>query len=195
MAEAGIPTFAWKGETEEEFWWCIDQTIFGPDGWRPNMILDDGGDLTLVMHEKYKDEMADVKGISEETTTGVIRLRAMAEQGQLAYPIIAVNDAMTKHFFDNRYGTGQSTIDGIVRATNILIAGKTFVVCDYGSCGKGVSLRAKSFGANVIVCEVDNFRALQASYDGFRVETGRQADRSFKLEGGHRRGQTAKGFG
>ena len=112
--------FAWKGETEEEFWWCIEQTITGPNGWTPNMILDDGGDLTQIMHEKYPEMMKDIRGISEETTTGVIRLRAMANDGALEFPVIAVNDAMTKHFFDNRYGTGQSTIDGVIRALPML---------------------------------------------------------------------------
>ncbi|MBT8346066.1 MAG: adenosylhomocysteinase, partial [Desulfofustis sp.] len=127
MAAAGIPTFAWKGESEEEFWWCIDQTVFGPDGWRPNMILDDGGDLTLVMHQKYRDEMAQVKGISEETTTGVHRLNEMAVNGTLLCPAINVNDSVTKSKFDNLYGCRESLIDGIKRATDVMIAGKIAV--------------------------------------------------------------------
>jgi adenosylhomocysteinase len=124
MAAAGIPTFAWKGETEEEFWWCIEQTIFGPDGWRPNMILDDGGDLTLIMHEKYPELMQDVKGISEETTTGVHRLYEMTKKGTLQAPAFNVNDSVTKSKFDNLYGCRESLIDGIKRATDVMIAGK-----------------------------------------------------------------------
>ena len=127
VAAAGIPTFAWKGETEEEFWWCIDQTIFGPDGWNPNMVLDDGGDLTLVLHEKYHKELGAIRGISEETTTGVHRLNEMAADGSLACPAINVNDSVTKSKFDNLYGCRESLIDGIKRATDVMIAGKTVV--------------------------------------------------------------------
>uniref|UniRef100_UPI004056761B adenosylhomocysteinase n=1 Tax=Candidatus Electronema sp. TaxID=2698783 RepID=UPI004056761B len=137
MAAAGIPTFAWKGETEEEFWWCIEQTIFGPDGWKPNMILDDGGDLTQIMHEKYPELMKEIKGISEETTTGVHRLNEMAKAGKLLAPAINVNDSVTKSKFDNLYGCRESLIDGIKRATDVMIAGKVAVVAGYGDVGKG----------------------------------------------------------
>ncbi len=171
MAEAGIPTFAWKGESEEEFWWCIDQTIFGPDGWRPNMILDDGGDLTLIMHDKYKDEMADVKGISEETTTGVHRLNEMARDGKLMCPAFNVNDSVTKSKFDNLYGCRESLIDGIKRATDVMIAGKNAVVVGYGDVGKGCAQALRGMGATVYVTEVDPICALQASMEGYRVVT------------------------
>ncbi len=171
MAEVGIPTFAWKGESEEEFWWCIDQTIFGPDGWRPNMILDDGGDLTLIMHDKYKDEMADVKGISEETTTGVHRLNEMARGGKLMCPAFNVNDSVTKSKFDNLYGCRESLIDGIKRATDVMIAGKNAVVVGYGDVGKGCAQALRGMGATVYVTEVDPICALQASMEGYRVVT------------------------
>ena len=170
IAANGIPVFAWKGETLEEFDWCIEQTIL-KDGrpWDANMILDDGGDLTAMVHEKYPQMLDRIHGLTEETTTGVIRLKALAKSGQLEYPIVAVNEANTKHFFDNRYGTGQSTIDGIIRATNVLLAGKNFVVGGYGWCSKGIAMRASGMGANVIVTEVDPLRALEAVMDGFRV--------------------------
>ena len=171
MAEVGIPTFAWKGESEEEFWWCIDQTIFGPDGWRPNMILDDGGDLTLIMHDKYKDEMADIKGISEETTTGVHRLNEMAREGKLMCPAFNVNDSVTKSKFDNLYGCRESLIDGIKRATDVMIAGKNAVVIGYGDVGKGCAQALRGMGATVYVTEVDPICALQASMEGYRVVT------------------------
>jgi adenosylhomocysteinase len=171
MAAAGIPTFAWKGESEEEFWWCIDQTIFGPDGWRPNMILDDGGDLTLVMHEKYRDELHEVKGITEETTTGVHRLNEMARDGSLMCPAINVNDSVTKSKFDNLYGCRESLIDGIKRATDVMIAGKYAVVAGYGDVGKGCAQALAGMGATVLVTEIDPICALQAAMEGYRVVT------------------------
>ncbi|RUM40309.1 MAG: adenosylhomocysteinase [Desulfocapsa sp.] len=171
MAEAGIPTFAWKGESEEEFWWCIDQTIFGPDGWRPNMILDDGGDLTLIMHDKYKDELKDIKGISEETTTGVHRLNEMARDGKLACPAFNVNDSVTKSKFDNLYGCRESLLDGIKRATDVMIAGKNAVVVGFGDVGKGCAQALRGMGAIVYVTEVDPICALQAAMEGYRVVT------------------------
>jgi adenosylhomocysteinase len=171
MAAAGIPTFAWKGESEEEFWWCIDQTIFGPDNWRPNMILDDGGDITLIMHQKYQEDMANVKGISEETTTGVHRLNEMANKGTLMCPAINVNDSVTKSKFDNLYGCRESLIDGIKRATDVMIAGKNAVVVGYGDVGKGCAQALKGMGATVYVTEIDPICALQAAMEGYRVVT------------------------
>lgn len=171
MAAAGIPTFAWKGETEEEFWWCIDQTIFGPDNWRPNMILDDGGDLTLVMHEKYTEELVAIRGISEETTTGVHRLNEMAKAGRLKCPAINVNDSVTKSKFDNLYGCRESLIDGIKRATDVMIAGKKAVVVGYGDVGKGCAQALRGMGASVFVTEIDPICALQAAMEGYRVVT------------------------
>src|SRR5690606_22837205 len=138
-------------------------------GHGPQISMDDGADLVALLHKQRRDLLPGVIGGTEETTTGVIRLRALARRGDLAYPIIAVNEANTKHFFDNRYGTGQSTIDGIIRATNVLLAGKTLVVCGYGWCGKGVAMRARGLGAQVVVTEVDPLRALEAVMDGFRV--------------------------
>ncbi len=175
MAAADIPVFAWKAESEEEFWWCIDQTIFGPDGWRPNMILDDGGDLTIVMHEKYGDLLKDVRGISEETTTGVKRLYDMVSDGTLACPAINVNDSVTKSKFDNLYGCRESLVDGIKRATDVMIAGKTAVVCGYGDVGKGCAQSLRGLGATVWVTEIDPICALQAAMEGFRVVTMEQA--------------------
>ena len=169
MAAAGIPTFAWKGENEEEFWWCIDQTIFGPDGWRPNMILDDGGDLTLVMHEKYKTELSSIKGISKETTTGVHRLNEMAKSGKLKCPAFNVNDSVTKSKFDNLYGCRESLIDGIKRATDVMIAGKNAVVVGYGDVGKGCAQALRGMGATVYITEIDPICALQAAMEGYRV--------------------------
>jgi len=171
MVDAGIPTFAWKGENEEEFWWCIDQTIFGPDGWRPNMILDDGGDLTLIMHDKYVDEMKAIKGISEETTTGVHRLNEMARDGKLMCPSFNVNDSVTKSKFDNLYGCRESLLDGIKRATDVMIAGKKAVVVGYGDVGKGCAQALRGMGATVYVTEVDPICALQASMEGYQVVT------------------------
>ncbi len=171
MAAAEIPVFAWKGESEEEFWWCIEQTIFGPDGWRPNMILDDGGDLTLIMHEKYPDLMKDVRGISEETTTGVHRLNEMMRDNKLFAPAFNVNDSVTKSKFDNLYGCRESLIDGIKRATDVMIAGKTAVVCGYGDVGKGCAQALRGMGATVLITEIDPICALQAAMEGFRVVT------------------------
>ncbi|KPV65399.1 MAG: S-adenosyl-L-homocysteine hydrolase [Candidatus Bathyarchaeota archaeon BA1] len=165
LAEEGIYVYAWRGETTEEYYWCVNKVI----DHAPIITLDDGADLVSTIHMKRSEALEGVKGGTEETTTGVIRLRAMEKVGALKYPIIAVNDAYTKYLFDNRYGTGQSTIDGIVRATNVLLAGKNFVVCGYGWCGRGLALRARGMGANVIVTEVNPIRALEAVMDGFRV--------------------------
>jgi adenosylhomocysteinase len=175
MAAAGIPTFAWKGESEEEFWWCIEQTIFGPDNWRPNMILDDGGDLTQIMHEKYPELMQDIRGISEETTTGVHRLNEMAKAGKLLAPAINVNDSVTKSKFDNLYGCRESLIDGIKRATDVMIAGKVAVVAGYGDVGKGCAQALRHMGAVVCVTEIDPICALQAAMEGYRVVTMEEA--------------------
>ncbi len=171
VAAAGIPTFAWKGENEEEFWWCIDQTIFGLNDWRPNMILDDGGDLTLILHDKYKDELTAIRGISEETTTGVHRLNEMANAGKLACPAINVNDSVTKSKFDNLYGCRESLIDGIKRATDVMIAGKNAVVVGYGDVGKGCAQALRGMGATVYITEIDPICALQAAMEGYRVVT------------------------
>jgi adenosylhomocysteinase len=169
IADNGTPVFAWKGETEEEFWWCIEQTIFGPDGWRPNMILDDGGDLTLLMHEKYPELLKDVRGISEETTTGVHRLYEMANEGKLLTPAINVNDSVTKSKFDNLYGCRESLVDGIKRATDVMIAGKICVVLGYGDVGKGCAQAFDGLGATIMVTEIDPICALQAAMEGYRV--------------------------
>eukprot|EP00439_Symbiodinium_sp_Y106_P088300 s1_g836.t1 len=171
MAAAGIPTFAWKGETEEEFWWCIEETIKGPDGWTPNIILDDGGDLTQIMHEKYNDMLDDVVGISEETTTGVLRLYEMAKAGTLRVPAINVNDSVTKSKFDNLYGCRESLVDGVKRATDVMIAGKVAVICGYGDVGKGSAESMRSQGARVVVTEIDPICALQAAMEGYEVST------------------------
>ena len=175
MAEAGIPTFAWKGETDEEFWWCIDQTIHGPDGWVPNMILDDGGDLTLVMHEKTPELLADVKGLSEETTTGVHRLYEMEKDGSLKVPAFNVNDSVTKSKFDNLYGCRESLVDGIKRATDVMVAGKVAVVAGFGDVGKGSSASLRNQGARVLITEIDPICALQASMEGYEVVTMEEA--------------------
>jgi adenosylhomocysteinase len=165
VRDHGIPTFAIKGEDTETYY----EHIYAALDHRPEITLDDGADLVTTLHTKRTDQLASVRGGTEETTTGVIRLRAMAKDGTLRYPIIAVNDALTKHLFDNRYGTGQSTLDGILRATNLLIAGLKFVVAGYGWCGRGVAMRAKGLGADVIVTEIDPVRAIEAVMDGFRV--------------------------
>ena len=175
MAAAGIPIFAWKGETEEEFWWCIDQTITGPNGWTPNMILDDGGDLTKVMHDNHRDLLEGVKGISEETTTGVLRLYEMEKDGKLAAPCINVNDSVTKSKFDNLYGCRESLVDGIKRATDVMVAGKITVICGYGDVGKGCAASMRGQGARVVITEVDPICALQASMEGFEVVTMEEA--------------------
>ena len=175
MVAAGIPTFAWKGETEEEFWWCIEQTIFGPDNWRPNMLLDDGGDLTLVMHQKYPELMRGVRGVSEETTTGVHRLYEMSRKEALLCPAFNVNDSVTKSKFDNLYGCRESLIDGIKRATDVMIAGKIAVVAGYGDVGKGCAQALRGMGATVLVTEIDPICALQAAMEGYRVVTMEEA--------------------
>ena len=171
MADSGIPTFAWKGETDEEFWWCIEQTIKGPNGWVPNMILDDGGDLTLVMHEQNPELLDAVKGLSEETTTGVHRLYEMEKNGTLKVPAFNVNDSVTKSKFDNLYGCRESLVDGIKRATDVMIAGKCAVVAGYGDVGKGSAASLRSQGARVLVTEIDPICALQASMEGYEVVT------------------------
>jgi adenosylhomocysteinase len=160
-----IPTFAIKGETNTVYYKHINAAL----DHKPHLTMDDGADLVSILHKDRRELLDNVMGGTEETTTGVIRLRAMAHDGALTYPIIAVNDAMTKHLFDNRYGTGQSTLDGIIRATNILLAGKTFVVVGYGWCARGLAMRARGMGSNVIVTEVDSLKALEAVMDGFRV--------------------------
>ncbi|MDE2354691.1 MAG: adenosylhomocysteinase [Betaproteobacteria bacterium] len=171
MAAAGIPVFAWKGETEEEFWWCIEKTIFGPDGWTPNMILDDGGDLTLLMHDKYPEMLTHVRGISEETTTGVHRLNEMMKRGELKCPAFNVNDSVTKSKFDNLYGCRESLMDGIKRATDVMVAGKVAVVAGYGDVGKGCAQAFRGLGATVWITEIDPICALQAAMEGYRVVT------------------------
>ncbi|MEY3189991.1 MAG: hypothetical protein RIS10_108 [Pseudomonadota bacterium] len=175
MAAAGIPVFAWKGETEEEAEWCIAQTIDGLDGWRPNMILDDGGDLTTMMHNQYPELMNDVKGLSEETTTGVLRLYEMVVKGTLKVPAFNVNDSVTKSKFDNLYGCRESLVDGIKRATDVMIAGKIAVVCGYGDVGKGCAQSLRGLGATVLITEIDPICALQAAMEGFRVVTMEEA--------------------
>jgi adenosylhomocysteinase len=171
IAAAGIPVFAWKGETEEEYEWCVEQTIQGPNGWTPNMILDDGGDLTIIMHDKYPELMKEVRGISEETTTGVLRLYEMAKKGTLMVPAINVNDSVTKSKFDNLYGCRESLPDGLKRATDIMIAGKVAVVAGFGDVGKGCAHSLKGQGARVIVTEIDPICALQAAMEGYEVTT------------------------
>ncbi|MDJ0760972.1 MAG: adenosylhomocysteinase [Woeseiaceae bacterium] len=169
IAEAGIPVFAWKGETEDEYWWCVEQTIHGPDGWTPNMVLDDGGDLTGLLHDKYPDIMKEIKGISEETTTGVLRLYEMMRDGKLECPAFNVNDSVTKSKFDNLYGCRESLVDGIKRATDVMIAGKIAVVCGFGDVGKGSAQSLRGLGATVWITEIDPICALQAAMEGYRV--------------------------
>ena len=171
IAATGTPVFAWKEETDDEFWWCIDQTLEGPGGWKPNLILDDGGDLTAVMHEKRPDLLANVLGLSEETTTGVHRLYDMEKSGRLKVPAINVNDSVTKSKFDNLYGCRESLVDGIRRATDTMLAGKIAVVCGYGDVGKGSAESLRSSGARVVVTEIDPICALQASMEGYEVNT------------------------
>src|SRR3954463_11977916 len=171
IAAKGIPVFAWKGETEEEFWWCIEQTLRGPDGWTPNMILDDGGDVTQIMHEKYPEMLNDVRGLSEETTTGVHRLYEMVKAGLLKVPAINVNDSVTKSKFDNLYGCRERLVDGIRRATDVMMAGEGAVVAGYGDVGKGAAASLRSQGARVMVTEVDPINALQAAMEGYQVTT------------------------
>lgn len=171
VAAAGVPVFAWKGETEEEYEWCIEQTINAPNDWKPNMLLDDGGDLTKLMHEKYPDMLKDVKGVSEETTTGVKRLYDMVAENSLLIPAINVNDSVTKSKFDNLYGCRESLVDGIKRATDVMIAGKIAVVCGYGDVGKGSAQSLRGLGATVWITEIDPICALQAAMEGYRVVT------------------------
>ena len=171
VADRGVPVFAWKGMNDEEFWWAIDQTIIGPDGWRPNMILDDGGDLTLRMHEKYPELMKDVRGLSEETTTGVHRLYEMERDGKLLVPAINVNDSVTKSKFDNLYGCRESLVDGIRRGTDVMMAGKVAVVAGYGDVGKGSAESLRNAGCRVMVSEIDPICALQAAMEGYQVVT------------------------
>ena len=171
MAEAGIPVFAWKGETEEEYWWCLEQTLEWPEGQGPNLLLDDGGDLTGYVHEKRPDLLKEVYGVSEETTTGVHRLKQMDRQGSLKIPAFNVNDSVTKSKFDNLYGCRESLIDGIKRATDVMIAGKIAVVAGYGDVGKGSAQSLRGQGARVLVTEIDPICALQASMEGYQVVT------------------------
>ena len=171
LANKGIPIFAWKGQTEDEAWWCIEQTIHGPNGWTPNMILDDGGDLTGLMHKKYPEMMEDVKGLSEETTTGVKRLYDMVNDSSLLCPAFNVNDSVTKSKFDNLYGCRESLVDGIKRATDVMVAGKVAVVAGYGDVGKGSAQSLSALGAIVLVTEIDPICALQAAMEGYRVVT------------------------
>ena len=165
LAEMGVDIYAWRGENTEEYYWCVNKAI----DHKPLITVDDGADLVSTIHSKRREVLETTKGGTEETTTGVVRLRAMEKAGALKYPIIAVNDAYTKYLFDNRYGTGQSTIDGIIRATNILLAGKNFVICGYGWCGRGLAHRARGMGAKVIITEVNPTRALEAVMEGFQV--------------------------
>ncbi len=171
LANNGVEVYAWRGENTEEYYWCVNKVIDN----KPHITLDDGADLVGTIHKERTEMLTNVKGGTEETTTGVMRLRAMEKAGALKYPIIAVNDAYTKYLFDNRYGTGQSTIDGILRATNVLLAGKNVVVCGYGWCGRGLANRAKGMGAHVIVAEVNPVRALEAVMDGFEVKSMTEA--------------------
>ncbi|MBV9152071.1 MAG: adenosylhomocysteinase, partial [Alphaproteobacteria bacterium] len=171
IAARGIPVFAWKGETEEEYEWCIEQTLKGPGGWTPNMILDDGGDATKIVHDRHPHLLAEIRGISEETTTGVARLYEMMREGSLKAPAINVNDSVTKSKFDNLYGCRESLVDGIKRATDVMLAGKIAVVCGYGNVGKGSAASLRGQGARVLVTEVDPICALQAAMEGYQVTT------------------------
>lgn len=175
IAATGVPVFAWKGETEEEYWWCVEQTIQGPNQWTPNLLLDDGGDLTLLLHERYPEILAGIKGVSEETTTGVHRLYEMAKQGTLKIPAINVNDSVTKSKFDNLYGSRESLLDSIKRATDVMIAGKIAVVAGYGEVGKGCAQTLRGQGATVLITEIDPICALQAAMEGYRVVTMEEA--------------------
>ncbi len=175
IAAAGIPVFAWKGMNEEEFWWCIEQTVRGPDGWTPNLILDDGGDLTKLMHESHRNLLLDRLGVSEETTTGVHRLRDMARAGALLVPAINVNDSVTKSKFDNLYGCRESLVDGIRRGTDVMMAGKIAVVAGFGDVGKGSAASLRNAGCRVMVTEIDPICALQAAMEGYEVVTMAEA--------------------
>jgi adenosylhomocysteinase len=169
IAKAGIPVFAWKGETEEEYWWCVKQTIEGKKDWKPNMILDDGGDLTALMHKEYKNLLKDVKGVSEETTTGVLALKKMEANKELLIPAINVNDSVTKSKFDNLYGCRESLVDGIKRATDVMMSGKVAIVAGFGDVGKGSAASLRQAGARVMVTETDPICALQAAMEGYEV--------------------------
>ena len=171
IASKNIPVFAWKGMSDEEFWWCIEQTLSGPDGWKPNMILDDGGDATQIIHEKYPQLLEDIRGLSEETTTGVLRLKEMQKKGLLKVPAINVNDSVTKSKFDNLYGCKESLVDGIRRGTDVMMAGKVAVVAGYGDVGKGSAASLRGAGARVCVTEIDPINALQAAMEGYEVVT------------------------
>jgi adenosylhomocysteinase len=171
VAAAGTPVFAWKGMNEEEFWWCIEQTVRGPNGWTPNLILDDGGDVTALLHDKYPDMLKDIKGLSEETTTGVHRLWEMAKAGTLKVPAINVNDSVTKSKFDNLYGCRESLVDAIRRGTDVMMAGKVAVVNGFGDVGKGSAASLRNAGCRVMVTEVDPICALQAAMEGYEVVT------------------------
>ena len=169
IAKAGIPVFAWKGETEKEYWWCVKQTIEGKKDWKPNMILDDGGDLTALMHKDYKHLLKDVRGLSEETTTGVLALKKMEANNQLLVPAINVNDSVTKSKFDNLYGCRESLVDGIKRATDVMMSGKVAIVAGFGDVGKGSAASLRQAGARVMVTETDPICALQAAMEGYEV--------------------------
>src|ERR1700737_47642 len=171
IAARGIPVFAWKGESEEEYEWCIEQTLRGLEGWTPNMVLDDGGDATAILHNKYPDLLAHVRGVSEETTTGVHRLYEMMKAGKLKIPAINVNDSVTKSKFDNLYGCRESLVDGIKRATDVMMAGKVAVVCGFGDVGKGSAASLRSQGARVMITEIDPICILQAAMEGYQVTT------------------------
>jgi len=171
IAKAGISVFAWKGETEEEYWWCVKQTVEGKKEWKPNMILDDGGDLTALMHREYKDLMKDVKGLSEETTTGVLALKKMEKEKTLLVPAINVNDSVTKSKFDNLYGCRESLVDGIKRATDVMMSGKVAIVAGFGDVGKGSAASLRQSGARVMITETDPICALQAAMEGYEVVT------------------------
>jgi adenosylhomocysteinase len=171
IAAAGVPVFAWKGMSEDEFWWCIEQTVRGPDGWTPNMILDDGGDVTKLMHDKYPEMLKTIRGISEETTTGVHRLWEMAKAGTLLVPAINVNDSVTKSKFDNLYGCRESLVDGIRRGTDVMMSGKVAVVAGFGDVGKGSAASLRHAGCRVLVTEIDPICALQAAMEGYEVVT------------------------
>ena len=171
IAAAGIPIYAWKGETEEDYWWCVEQTLQGPNGWTPNLLLDDGGDLTQIIHQKHPQLLHAIKGVSEETTTGVARLYEMAKKGQLHMPAINVNDAVTKSKFDNLYGCRESLLDGLKRATDVMIAGKVALIIGYGDVGKGCAQALRGQGASVCIAEIDPICALQAAMEGYRVVT------------------------
>jgi len=177
IAEKNIPVFAWKGESEEEFWWCIEQTIKGPNEWKPNLILDDGGDLTKILHDKFPEMLNDIKGLSEETTTGVLRLVEMEKKGTLKVPAINVNDSVTKSKFDNKYGCRESLVDGIRRATDVMMAGKIAVVAGYGDVGKGSAESLRNAGCRVLITEIDPICALQAAMDGYEVITMDEASK------------------